>query len=327
MQAVVLAAGRGTRLRPVTEGRSKAMVPVVGKPLVEWALAPVVACGIHDIVMVVGPDDKEIRDYFSNRSKLGVSVQWVIQEDRLGMAHALLQAGHLLHGPFILTACDSLVSAAHFRELVAAARGADAVLSLLDVDPTLVSRSAAVRLDGELVLQIVEKPVPREAPSNTVSLPHYVFTPQLVGLLSRVSRSPRGEFELQDAIQHQIDEGARVIGVRSPDRVQVSTPDDLLALSRQKLAEGFDLGGRPRAFAEPTLRTIDPVFIENGATIGVGCTIGPEVYLESGCVIGDGAEIRRSIVLRGARVPPGQHVADAVVVGRSSEPVKREDSR
>jgi len=314
MQAVVLAAGRGTRLRPVTESRSKAMVPVVGIPLVELALRPFVQNGVRDLVMVVGPGDDEIREWFSRLTTLDLSVHWVTQEQRLGMAHALLQAAHLLHDPFFLTACDSLVSPSHVGELAAAARSADAVLSLLDVEPSRVSGSAAVEMDGEVVRRIVEKPAPDEAPSNTVSLPHYVFSSRIVRLLERVPRSERGEFELQDAIQGLIDEGGRVVGVRAAERIQVSTPEDLLRLTERMFSEN----PKQRHIRQPQVgnetKVIAPVRIESGVSIGNGCEIGPGVVLERGCRIGDDSVIRRSIVLRGARVGDGERIEDKVVV-------------
>ncbi len=322
MQAVILAAGRGKRLRPVTDGRSKAMAPVVGTPLVELALAPLVESGVQEVVMVVGPDDEEIREHFSERSQLAVSIQWVTQEKRLGMAHALLQAAHLLHGPFFVTACDSLVSTPHVRDLLTAVRDADSVLSLLDVEPHLVSRSAAVELDGNVVRRIVEKPTLVEAPSNTVSLPHYVLSPQLVPLLSELSRSERGEFELQEAIQQHIDAGARVVGVRAMERVQVSSPADLLGLNLRTMREGSGLKVELPPKVKSESRITQPVRIEEGATVGLGCTLGPEAFLESGCVVGDRTNVRGSMVLRGARVPADQEVIDSVVVRSSSDPVQ-----
>ena len=313
MRAVVLAAGRGTRLRPVTETRSKAMAPVLDKPLVELALKPFVENGVRDVVMVVGPGDDEIREWFSRSSTLDISVQWVTQEQRLGMAHALLQAAHLLNDPFFLTACDSLVSSSHVGDLAAAARSADAVLSLLDVEPSQVSRSAAVVIEGEVVRRIVEKPAIDEAPSNTVSLPHYVFSPQVVRLLTRVRRSERGEFELQDAIQGLINEGRNVVGVRAAERIQVSTPEDLLKLT-QRL---FDQDPEPRYVRSQRVggetQVITPVRIESGVTIGKGCEIGPRVVLENGCSVGDGSVVRRSIVLRGARVGDNERIEDRIV--------------
>ncbi len=314
MQAVMLAAGMGTRLRPVTKSRSKAMVPVLGRPLVERALMPFVENGIRDIVFVISAEDAEIERHFTEDTALDIDAQFVIQKERLGTAHALALATPFLSGQFAVSACDSLVNGGHIRQLLHAADGADIVLSLLDVEPELVSRSAAVEVDRGLVRRIVEKPTLDQAPSHTVSLSHYIFGPRLTDLLPRVEASSRGEYELQDAIQSLIDGGGRVVGVRAPERRQVSTPEDLLVLTRQLLQAGAEPKiVEPRRIAKRT-RVFEPVYLENGAQIGDGCVVGPEVFLECGCRIGHGALIRRSIVLRGGRVDDGRIIENQVVV-------------
>jgi NDP-sugar pyrophosphorylase family protein len=313
MQAVILAAGLGTRLMPVTARRSKAMVPVLGTPLVERALAPIVANGVRDVVLVIGPEDAEIRRHFSKTTSLDVTTRFVVQEHRQGMAHALALAAPLLDGPFVLSACDNLVSAEHARELLDARQGADAVLSLLDVEPRNVLRSAAVELDGRTVLRIVEKPRIEDAPSHTVSLPLYVLPRQLLDILPSVKPSSRGELELQDAIQKLIDSGGRVVGVRATSRQQVSTPGDLLALNRRLLRAGDDNSlVVPERVGHGTC-FLPPLRIEGGVSIGDRCELGPDVYLENGCSIGNGVVLRNSLVLRGAHVPDGQRFAGKVL--------------
>ena len=314
MQAVVLAAGMGTRLRPVTANRSKAMVPVLGRPLVERALLPFVENGVRDFVFVISPDDTEIRRHFSKRTELDITARFVIQEERLGTAHALGIAAPLLSGRIAVSACDSLVDGSHVRALLAEGDGPDAVLSLLDVEPDLVSRSAAVSLDGHAVRRIVEKPALEDAPSCTVSLPHYIFSPRLLDLLPRLEASSRGEYEIPDAIQGLIDGGCQVVGVQAEKRLQVSSPEDLLKLTRRMFSDGSE----PRRIEPATVgrgtTLVEPLLVERGVVLGEGCEIGPEVFLESGCHIGRGAVIRRSIVLRGGRVDEGQTIEDQVVV-------------
>lgn len=314
MQAVILAAGMGTRLRPVTVRRSKAMVPVLGRPLVEMAIMPFFENGFRDFTFVVSPEDAEITEYFTRRTTLDLRARFVVQSERRGTAHALGLAAPHVKGRFAVTACDSLVDATHVQALLGEGEGADAVLSLLDVEPELVSRSAAVGLEGTSVRTIIEKPARGESPSTTVSLPHYVFSPRLLDFLPLVEPSPRGEYELADAIQGLIDSGGDVVGVRAERRFQVSSPADLLRLTRQMLADDPtarfvdpETGGRDVALVEP-LR------VERGVVVGDGAEIGPEVYLEAGCEIGRGAVVRRSIVLRGGRVDHGGTIEDRVVV-------------
>jgi NDP-sugar pyrophosphorylase family protein len=300
-------------LRPVTMHRSKAMVPVLGRPLVERALLSFFENGVRDYVFVISPDDSEITRHFTEVTSLDISAQFVIQEERLGTAHALGIAAPFIKGRFAVSACDSLVDAAHIRALFGEGDCADAVLSLLDVEPGLVSRSAAVSLDGHKVLRIVEKPAQENAPSFTVSLPHYIFSPRLLDLLPGLGVSPRGEYEIADAIQGLIDAGRRVVGVSAEERLQVSNPADLLKLTRRMFSnESEPKQIDPTAVGRGTT-IVEPVRVEGGVVLGDACEVGPEVFLESGCHIGDGAVVRRSIVLRGGRVAKGETVEEKVV--------------
>ena len=313
MQAVILAAGMGTRLRPVTADRSKAMVPVLGRPLVERALLPFFENGVRDFVFVISPDDTEITRHFTERTSLDITARFVVQEERLGTAHALGIAAPFLRGRFAVSACDSLVDASHVRALLGEGDGPDAVLSLLDVEPELVTRSAAVSFDGRTVRRIVEKPTRENAPSFTVSLPHYVFSPRLLDLLPRLEASSRGEYEIPDAIQGLIDAGSEVVGVRTKERLQVSSPEDLLKLTRQMFSGDSDSQPSDSTHVGQGHTFVEPLLVERGVVLGGGCEIGPEVFLESGCHIGHGAVVRRSIVLRGGRVARGETVEDMVV--------------
>jgi NDP-sugar pyrophosphorylase family protein len=313
MQAVILAAGLGKRLRPVTAERSKAMVPVLSRPLVERALLPLVENGIRDVVFVVSPEDREIEAYFRQQSALEITATFVVQHERLGMAHALGIAAPFISGRFMVSACDSLVDRSHVRELVGEGDAADAVLSLLEVEREALSRSAAVELDGILVRRIVEKPEPDEAPSLIASIPHYVFSPRLLEFLPQVKPSPRGEYEIQDAIQELIDAGGRAVGVRATERLQVSMPEDLLRLTRDLLVAASEPQIVEPASVGRGANLVEPLRIEEGVDIGEDCEVGPEVFLESGCQVGDGAVVRRSIVFRGGRVAAGETVEDRVV--------------
>ena len=300
MQVVVLAAGRGTRLRPVTADRSKAMVPVLGRPLIELAIEPFVAAGLSGLIVVAGPGDDELRSVVDGWTRSGLAAEVVVQEQRLGMGHALSMASPLIRGDFAVTACDSLVSADHVRGMVRAHSEGAGVLSLMDVDPELVARSAAVGLAGDRVTGIVEKPAPGEAPSNTVSLPHYILPKPILDLLGGLAASPRGELELQDAIQGLIDAGHRVAGVRTAERRQVSSPGDLLRLNLDELRA---TGGMDLPVRWLDARVEGPVVVDRGARIGHDCVIGPNVFLEDGCVVGNEVAIRNSVVLRNTWVP------------------------
>ncbi|HSR32337.1 MAG TPA: NDP-sugar synthase [Anaerolineae bacterium] len=315
MQGIILAAGWGQRLQPITLTRSKAMAPILGKPIVERVMEDLVANGIEEFVVVASPEDSEIAPYFQRESKLPADVRFVYQEKRLGTAHALQCAAPLIRGDFVLSACDNLVSSEQVARLLAASKGSNqpnAVLTLMPVEPEQVSKGAVVDMEGPWVTRIVEKPTPEEALSNIYSLPIYSFSPIILDYLPQVPRSPRGEHEVQDAIQMLIEREGRVSGVIIPSRLNLTNPEDLLTINRYYLENvAPPIHFEPRTLGLNT-HLIPPLHVDSDTVIGRNCTIGPMVYVERGCQIGDGVKIQNAVILRNSIVPDGAIVEDQV---------------
>ena len=124
MQAVILAAGRGSRLNPITIKRSKAMLPILGKPIVARVMESIAGCEIRDFILVVNSQDEDILRYFREQTDLDVDITFVHQPERKGMADALQHAAPYLHQDFILSACDNLVSHQDVQRMVAMWRAA-----------------------------------------------------------------------------------------------------------------------------------------------------------------------------------------------------------
>ena len=316
MQGVILAAGKGSRLHPITTKRSKAMLPILGQPIVERVMEGLWDNGVDAFVLVVSPEDADIVSYFAHESPLGEHVVFVEQRERMGMAHALRKAAPHIRGPFVLSACDNLVSREHVGQLISSHRAdpaRQATLSLMQVPPHLISRTGIVALRDGQVTQIVEKPAPDEAPSDVASLPLYVFAPRILDYLADVPLSPRGEYELQDAIQMLIDSGGRVCGIVADSRLTLTDADDLLAINSHYLSNGDQRPHLAPYTVGPNTQLITPLRIEPGTTIGADCVIGPRAYIERDCIVGSGAIIRDAVVLRGAVVPSGSTVEGQVV--------------
>lgn len=333
-QAVVLAAGRGTRLGPLTTQRSKAMLPVVGQPLVGRVLERLLAAGLRRFVVVGGPDDQELAGYVTQSSAILPAAQplaphargggseipplhppsYVVQPERRGTAHALSCAAPLIDGPFLLGSCDNLVASDFVAAMMAHLEqtGADGVLALLHMPPERLQHSAAVELTtGGRVRRIVEKPPPGSTKSDVASIALYAFRPRLLDYLD-VPLSPRGEQELQSAVQALIDAGGDVRGLLTPGRRTVTRPADLLALNLHYLDRGIGAEVQVSLPLDATLTP--PLRVEAGVTVagGAGCAIGPRVYLEAGCRVGRGAVLRDAMVLRGSTVPDGTEVVGTV---------------
>jgi NDP-sugar pyrophosphorylase family protein len=325
MLAVILAAGTGKRLKPLTQNRSKAMQPILGMPILGRVLESLYAHGINDFIVVLNPADDLACTYLANELLLPVNIEIVDQDDPLGTGHALLQAAPLIQSNFLLTACDNLVlfdELGLFIERWRQAKSCDALLALMKVTPEQVSQTGIVELDGTRVIYIHEKPEPEYAPSNTASLPLYIFSPLILDHLSLLTISPRSEYELQDAIQGMIDQNADVQGFQLSRRLSLTSPKDLLQINLEYLNRMRPpyLYIQSRAIGANT-RFIPPVHIEAGTMIGSNCIIGPGVYMEKGGVAEDDTRIQHSIVLEGGDVPNGTTVSKKLVTTEGYIPI------
>ena len=317
MQAVILAAGRGTRLYPITETRTKAMCPVAGKPMVERVMDTLVANGISEFILVISPDDLEIVDYFKNKSRIKAKVKFVDQTEQLGMGHALLQAAPLIHDDFILSSCDNLVEeSAIFRMLLmwAGDPPPNGILALLRVGPEELTRMGIVEMDEhKQILRIVEKPTLEEAPSNIGSVPIYMFSHKLVDYLKDIQPSPRGEYELQDAMQNLIEKDGNVMGLLLPKRIDLTHPEDLLRLNIYYLTKGDSRSKMNHNGIQKSSKFIDPVVIDESVSIGENCSIGPNVFIENGAIIGDNVKMDNCVILRESHIQAGFQISNQVI--------------
>jgi len=302
MQAVILAAGRGKRLQPLTTYRTKAMAPIAGKPMVERVIETLLPNGIDDFTLIISPDDPLIEPHF-RRTRPDLPMRFLVQHERLGMAHALRLAAPFLQGDFVMSACDNLTPATHIADLITThhARSASATLSLMEIDIAHSASTGIVEwaqpVTQSWIRRIVEKPKPADAPSNISSLPLYVFSQQLLEYLPRVQLSTRGEYELQDAIQLLIEATGRVTGVLTPSREQITNIADLLALNRHFLVADPTAAQVLTTQIGTGTQIINPVRIEADATIGANCVIGPNVLIEAGAHVTADTHLRDTIIL------------------------------
>lgn len=323
MLAVVLAAGRGTRLRGLTERRSKPMMPVAGKPMVERVLEMLSAGGVRGFVVVAHPEDTELRAFLST-PHWSQRIRVAYQEQRLGMAHALDQAAPLVRDTgakaFVLASCDNLYPSGHVADLIRLHQdpAVDGALTLTWAPCEEATASAVVLLERGRVTEIIEKPQRADIPSNhgdrgALTAPSlYVLSTGVLDQLPRVTPSPRGELEFPSALNLWVAAGARLRGRRVETRWTLTRPSDLLALNLRFLQT--DPACRTVNPQLPATTTVEPmVRVEEGATVGAASSLGPQVYLESGARVGPGARLRCSVVLRGGIVGPGETVEGSIV--------------
>lgn len=296
--AVILAAGRGSRLKEVTATRSKALAPIAGRPIIGHVMSALRNAGISRFVVVRGAQDQELAAFCSADG----STEVLTQQTPRGSGDALRVCEGAVPDHFVVSACDSLVASEHFQELIKThARGdALATLSLMDVAPevSLASRSV-VKLEGDRVLRLIEKPKPEERLSDTFSLPHYVLSREIFNELAMLPVSPRGEYELPAAFQSGIGHGKIVRGVKAAERLDLTDQRDLISLNLRFLEQlSPQIQIDPSAIIPRSVEITGPVLIEAGVQIGEGAKIGPGVYVERNARIGAGCAVRRAVILR-----------------------------
>ena len=226
MQVVVLAAGQGTRLRPLTETKPKGMVEVNDKPILTHCFEQVVDLGADEIVVVVGYMKQAIIDHYGDEFQ-GVPITYAHQREQLGLAHALLCVEEHIEGDFMLMLGDNIFDA-NLEDVIRRHNEdrADAVFLTEEVPWEEASRYGVCNTNayGEIT-EVVEKP--DEPESNLVMTGFYTFTPAIFHACKLVQPSNRGEYELSEAVDLLIRSGRTIDAFRIDGwRIDVGYPED-----------------------------------------------------------------------------------------------------
>jgi UDP-N-acetylglucosamine diphosphorylase / glucose-1-phosphate thymidylyltransferase / UDP-N-acetylgalactosamine diphosphorylase / glucosamine-1-phosphate N-acetyltransferase / galactosamine-1-phosphate N-acetyltransferase len=235
MKAVILAAGRGTRMKELTAEIPKPMVQVRGKPVLEHILVGLRdKAGIRDFFIVVGYQAKVIRDYFSDGASWGVRISYGVQEVQDGTGKAADSSRAWVgETPFLLTCGDMLLSDSTDYAFFVEAWAGDGCIAIKDGED--LTKGGAVVLDAQGHLRtIVEKGAAESIPENSFyNLATYLLKPQIFAFTAGLEKSPRGEFEFTDALKAWAQAGGQIKGVKFKNKwVDVRDPETLAALNR-----------------------------------------------------------------------------------------------
>jgi len=300
--AVVLAGGYATRLRPTSLSMTKHLVPLANRPVLGWVLSQIAEAGIKEVFLVVGPHNREqIAEYVGDGSKFGLSVRYLLQERPLGLAHAVSLAERHVSGPFLVYLGDNLLQGgvAQYLRRFADSR-ADALVLLKEVDdPTRFG--VAVFNGGGRLAGFVEKP--REPPSRLALVGVYFLTPVVFDYIKQLRPSWRGEYEITDALALMLRDGRRVeYAVHGGWWLDIGKKDDVLAANALLLDEYARLDVRG---AVENSRLEGRVVVEPGAVVKNSVVRGP-------AIVGEGA------VVEGSHIGPYTSVGPRAAVRNSA---------
>jgi UDP-N-acetylglucosamine diphosphorylase / glucose-1-phosphate thymidylyltransferase / UDP-N-acetylgalactosamine diphosphorylase / glucosamine-1-phosphate N-acetyltransferase / galactosamine-1-phosphate N-acetyltransferase len=232
-KAVLLAAGRGTRMRELTEALPKPMLEVRGKPVLQHIIEGLRDAGLTDFLIVVGWHAEVVREFFQDGAKLGVRISYTTQTVQDGTGKVVeLARPFVVNEPFVLSYGDILIAPENYARICAALAEAEAVVSVKQSDD--VSQGGAVFVNENFdLVDLREKPKPGEPTSPWYNAGVYAFRASIFDHIAKLERSPRGEYELTDAIRNLALAGKKVRALElSGDWADVRDPEILAQLNK-----------------------------------------------------------------------------------------------
>ena len=232
-KAVLLAAGRGTRMREMTAELPKPMLEVRGKPVLQHIVEGLRDAGIRSFLVIVGYRAEAVQNFFGDGSRYSVGIQYLTQSVQDGTGRVVELAKDFAgDGAFVLGYGDILVTPENYESIVDLPEGIEAIVSITRGED--VSKGGAVFVNDALELvDLREKPKPGEPTSPWYNAGLYAFRPSIFEFTSKLKPSPRGEYELTDAIRELAQSGKKVKAVELTGRwTDVRDPETLAKLNQ-----------------------------------------------------------------------------------------------
>ena len=314
-QAVILAAGEGQRLRPFTVLKPKVMIPIANKPMLQYVIEALALNGVRHIVMVVGYRKEQVQDYFGSGEKFGVEIDYIVQRQQLGTAHALKQARDVVGDSFLVLPGDNIIKP-------------DTIARLIEVKPGVIlvkkqeniSKYGVVTIKKGMVEEIVEKP--HEATSKLVNTGIYALDRSILEFIEE-------EGELPMVLKNMVARGYQIAAQETDDTwLDAVYPWDILGLNDIALGDisqsvagtvekGVTLKGAVSIGRGTVVRAgcylVGPLIIGENSEIGPHSCIFPATSIGDQVTISPFGQVRNSAIGNGVRIGPGSILEDTIV--------------
>ena len=316
MQAIVLVGGEGTRLRPLTLGTPKPMVPIMGVPFLARTMERLFEAGIRDVILPAGYMPQAIINYFGDGSQLGMKITYVIEATPLGTAGAIKNVEEHITGPFVVLNGDVLTSL-DLRAMMAfhQEKGGFGALHLIRVeDPSAFG--CVVHDEADQISAFVEKPARGTEPTNEINAGTYLLEP---GILDFIPAGRPVSIE-RETFPQIIAAGKGLFAYTTDDYwIDLGQPEQYLAAHRDIMSGSMPLviepgisgPGAAALAGHPGLT--EPVHADEDVAIDPSAKVGPNVVLGRGCRIGAGAVVRESVLWDGVVVGDGARIDESIV--------------
>jgi glucose-1-phosphate thymidylyltransferase len=308
-QGVILAAGKGTRMRPFSEHWPKPLLPVLGKPLLVYQLEMLAALGVRDVVVVIGHLGHEVVRALGDGGSFGVRIRYVEQEETLGIAHAVSRLEPHVDRPFFLFLGDIYFATENLGAMLEplhSGRAQGVLACKREPDLAAIRRNFIVLVGGDgYVHRVIEKP--RHPRTDLKGCGIYLFDLAFFDAVRRTPRTAmRNEYEITDAIQIFLDDGYRVVAAEVVvDDVNVSYPADLLDLNLELLRQRRQPNWFADGVAVPPGSRLEHTVVMADAEVGADVTL-TECLLFPGAKVPAGRVRRRTIFTPNTEIRCGE---------------------
>jgi len=318
MKCVILAAGEGKRMHPLTFTRPKVMIPIANKPILEWNLINAVKAGIKEFIFVVSYKSEMVRSYFENGKKWNVNIEYVNQGEAQGTAHAIGMVEKFVDD-FIVLCGDTIFGEQDIKNVVSDSNS----MGLFKIENP--KEYGIVDTKGNKVVKIYEKM--QEPFSDIINAGIYHFNKKIFEYITKTKKSSRGEYEITDSINMMLEKND-IKGVNLEEWRDVVYPWNLLDANEEilkKIEKRIDgivekntsINGKVVIGSDTKI--MSGSYIEGPVVIGSNCKIGPNCYIRpfttigNKCHIGNACEIKNSIILDNTNVPHQNYVGDSII--------------
>ena len=318
MKCIILAAGEGKRMHPLTFTRPKVMLPIVNKPILEWNLLNAIEAGLREFILVIGYKSEMVRDYFKNGRKWNVNIEYVNQGKAMGTGHAISMVEEFVDD-FIVLCGDTIFGSNDIKRILEIKPG----IGLIKVKQP--EEYGVAETQGDKLIKIYEKM--KHPITNTINAGIYHFNNNIFDFIRKTEKSPRGEYEITDSINlmlkkeemktyelkewrdivypwHLLDANSEILS-KIDGKVGSSVEQNTTIKGKVIIGENSSIMNG--AYIE------GPVIIGNNCKIGPNCYIRPNTSIGNNCHVGNASEIKNSIIMDNSNVPHHNYVGDSVI--------------
>ena len=318
MKCVILAAGEGKRIRPLTYTRPKVMLTIANKPIIEWNLLNAKKAGLKEFIIIVGYKSEMVRDHFGDGKKWNVKIEYLNQGKPQGTAHAIKLVKKFVNN-FIVLCGDTIFGTQDIKKIM------EKKSSIGTVKVKHPEEYGILEIKNKKLIKIHEKM--QQPISNEINAGIYHFSKKIFNYIEKTKKSQRGEYEITDSINMKLKNNT-IHTIQIKEWRDVVYPWHLLE-ANQEILNKIKTKNNGKTEKNTTIKgnviigknteimngayIQGPVIIGENSKIGPNCYIRPYTTIGDNCHIGNTSEIKNSIIMNNSNIPHQNYVGDSII--------------